>query len=312
MIDIPERDFVILGRASADRPEGLADWLEANLLFCGPRVSASDVVDVLIQSQIVAEGQDHANEIVTDGFFEVERRQFWGGRPGNVHVSRGRLEIQSEWRDSPIWSFFVLLSIQTMFPKWAKSHGDYTTQGELFERVVEAICPAMFPGWCSYRTGWAPDNTKNIPTIVEELTQRLHVRGHPALAEWIDPGAKDGGLDIVCYRRFDDEMEAIPVYFLQCASGRNWREKVETPNADDWQKYMDSAVMPGTGVAAPFVVGRQRMQRSALRGQAVILDRLRMLSAATTRGVELSADLRNEVVDWMRPRVERLPGLSAE
>ena len=309
MIDVPERDFLGRGGGSPVRMDGLADWLEANLLFYGPTVSASDVAGALIQSQSVKEDQDHANEIVSDGWLEVERRQFWSGKPGTVDVTSGTLKAHSDWEDSPIWSFFVLLSIQRMFPKWSEAQADYPTQGELFERVVEEICPALFPGWCSYRTGWSPSNTKNIPAIVEELTSKLHVFGHPDLARWISPDDKDGGLDIVCYRRFDDEREALPVYFLQCASGRNWRKKVGTPDAGDWQKYMDSAVMPSTGIAAPFVVDKKQLQMSALRGQVVVLDRLRMLSAATNRGVELSADLRNDVVDWMRPRVDCLPGL---
>ena len=308
MIDVPERDFLGVGTASPLRMEALADWLEANLLFCGRTVSASDVADTLIQSQSVAADQDLANGIVSDGWFEVQRRQLWSGQAGTVGVTDGALTTQFDWEDTPIWSFFVLLSIQRMFPTWSNAQANYSVQGELFERVVEEICPAMFPGWRSYRTGWSPGNTKNIPLIVQQLTERLHVLGHANLAAWLPPGAKDGGLDIVCYRHFDDQREALPVYFLQCASGRNWRQKVGTPNADEWQKYLDSAVMPSTGIAAPFVIDNEQLRFAALRGQVVVLDRLRMLSAATSGGVELSLNLRKQVLDWMRPRVDCLPG----
>ena len=311
MIDVPERNFLGPDTISPIRMEGLADWLEANLLFCDPVVSASDVAGELLRSLSVTEGQDRANEIVSAGWLEVRRRQSRSGKLWAVSVTNARLEAQSGWEESPIWSFFVLLSVQTMFPKWANQHGDYPTQGELFEKVVEEICPAIFPGWCSYRTGWASDNTKDIPAIVGELSGRLNVFGHPELTNWIDPAEKDGGLDIVCYRRFDDEREGLPAYFLQCASGRNWHTKVGTPNPQEWQKYMDSAIMPSKGIAAPFVIDKKQLRKSALQGQVAVLDSLRLLSAATNGGVELSADLRDEVVEWMRPRIECLPRLDA-
>ena len=123
---------------------------------------------------------------------------------------------------------------------------------------------------------------------------------------WLEEGSKDGGLDIVCYRPFADEREALPVYFLQCASGRNWRDKVNTPNAAVWQKVLDAAVEPSTGIAAPFVVDHDQLRRAALQGQTIVLDRLRMLSAATSAGISLPKELGDRVRDWMRPRVESL------
>ncbi len=41
------------------------------------------------------------------------------------------------------------------------------------------------------------------------------------MVEWIGHNDKDGGLDLVCYRDFMDEREGMPMYFLQCASGKN-------------------------------------------------------------------------------------------
>ena len=125
--------------------------------------------------------------------------------------------------------------------------------------------------------------------------------------EWLITPGNDGGLDIVCYRSFDDEREATPVFFLQCASGKNWRTKIATPNPDLWQKLLNSAVKPSTGIVAPFVIDRKELKFHALVGQIIVFDRIRLIKAARAGNVQLPEDLAQELRDWMDPRVEHLP-----
>ena len=306
MIAVPERGLLDPQSVLDVQTGVLADWLEANLLFWEPRITSSDVVDSLLAYETFAGDQDYGYEIASRGWHELEQRMRWGGTAGALEIESGVIETEADWQESLIWSFFVLLSIQRVFPTWARGHADYPTQGDLFEQVVETICPAIFPGWCSYRTGWSPGDSKDVSAIVDELRSRIYVLGHPNAEQWLEEGSKDGGLDIVCYRPFADEREALPAYFLQCASGRNWRDKVTTPNATVWQKVLDAAVQPSTGIAAPFVVGRDELRRAALQGQTIVLDRLRMLSSATKAGISLPKELGDRVRDWMRPRVESL------
>ena len=306
MIAIPESGFLSARSVAEVRTDTLADWLEANVLFWEPRITSSDVVDSLMTYESFAGDQDDGYEIASQGWQELRQRKRWGGHEGPLVIEGEVIEAGTNWQDCLIWAFFVLLSIQRGFPAWAAKHADYPTQGELFERVVETICPAMFPGWCSYRTGWSPNETKDIPAIVEELRSRIFVLGNQNLDHWVGSGSKDGGLDIVCYRCFEDKREALPVYFLQCASGRNWRQKVATPSAGRWKTLLDAAVQPSTGIAAPFVVNEDELRQAGLEGQVVVLDRLRMLSAATSAGISLPEELGDSVRAWMRPRVESL------
>lgn len=310
MLEIPPVGFSRSAKKSNVKNGPLADWLEANILFVEPSIAQSDVVDMLIEYQICRDdGQDLAHQIAEDGWEELSRRKRWGGLPSSVSINRRRIEAHDSWEDTPMWSFFVLLSALRIFPDWARTQTEqaYAVQGDLFERVVETVCPALLPGWNSYRTGWSPGNTKDIRKIVEELCGRLHVSGAADLDRWISPEARDGGLDIVCYRQFDDEREAMPTFFLQCASGKNWRDKVKAPDAGSWQKYLDSAVQPSTGIVAPFVIEDSELRRAALTGQVVVFDRLRMLSSAEEAGIALPEELRVELLEWMTPRVDDLP-----
>ncbi len=306
MIAVPERGLLHPQSVEDVHTGVLADWLEANLLFWEPRITSSDVVESLLAYATFAGDQEHGYAIASRGWQELRQRRRWGGTAGALAINADVIETGADWRESLIWSFFVLLSVQRIYPTWASTHADYPTQGDLFEQVVEAICPAIFPGWRSYRTGWSPNDAKDIPAIVDQLRSRIYVQGNANPERWLSEESKDGGLDIVCYRPFADEREALPVYFLQCASGRNWREKVTTPNAAVWQRVLDAAVQPSTGIAAPFVVDDDELRRAALQGQTIILDRLRMLSAATSAAISLPEHLRDTVRDWMHPRVESL------
>ena len=308
MIEVPQVGFPRSSNKSNVCSNALGDWLEGIVLFDQQEVTKSEVVDILVEQQICpGQAQDLAHEIADDGWNELRQRKSWGGLSNSFTISTNRLEDDAEWSEHPIRSFLLLLSLIKIFPDWAKDNQDYVNQGNLFEEVVEAICPALLPGWNVFRAGWSPQNTKSVPEIVDELRNRIHVTGALDLAQWHSPHANDAGLDIVCYRSFLDRREALPVYFLQCASGKNWRDKLDTPNPALWQKLMNSAIQPSTGIAAPFVIQDRDFRTAALMGQITIFDRLRLLCAAGCLGVELSGDLNERLLQWMQPRIVDLP-----
>ncbi len=308
MLKIPEVGFGQSADVSNVDCNASADWIEASVLFDGPELTKGDVVDLLLEEQICLHGnQDLAHQIAEEAWQELTRRQRWGGLPETVEVTHSRVVGLEDWEQDIVRAFFVLLAIQKIFPEWANERIAYVAQGNLFEKIVERICPALLPGWKTYRAGWSPENTKAVPAIVAELRELIHTRGAVDLEHWIGPHDKDGGLDLVCYRDFGDEREGMPMYFLQCASGKNWRDKIGTPNADLWFKWLNAAVRPSTGMVAPFVIDARELRRAALTGQVVVFDRIRAISAARKVGVAIERELREEVIGWMTPRVNGLP-----
>ena len=291
----------------------MADWLEASLIFCDEQLSKSDVVDVLIEEQICpSDRQDMAHGIANMGWSELKARHQQSGGGMNVNVSRTRVEVPDNynWIDEPVRAFLLVLSIMRLYPGWASQHRNAPRQGELFERVVEELCPGLLPGWRTYRAGWSPGSAVSIPQIVRDLCERLHTKGSSDLDDWASEAAKDGGLDIVCYRSFPDKKEPVPAFFLQCASGTNWRLKIDTPNPYEWTKYLNAAVQPVTGIAAPFVINTKEMRRAGLHGQIIVFDRLRLMSALLTEGLTLSDKLRTELVEWIKNLTPTLPQLN--
>ena len=308
MLQIPQMNFARSVYAINIRTVTLADWLEASLLFAETEIAKSDVVDVLLEEQICDNGaQDLANEIADLGWSKISLRQSWGGVPPDLSIAANRLTFDADWREDPIRAFFVMLSILQLYPEWSKRHRNFPVQGELFEKVVEEICPGLLPGWTTVRTGWSPDNAISIDMIVADLCGRLNTAGNSQLDDWISDAANDGGLDIVCYREFPDAREATPTYFLQCASGTNWRNKINTPNAISWMKYLNAAVQPGTGIVAPFVISTKEIRLAGLNGQVTVFDRIRLLHAAYENQISLSEQVNNEVIEWVDQRVADIP-----
>lgn len=308
MLKIPEINFNRSVKESNVKTNSLCDWLEASILFDEHQITKSDVVDILLENQVCTdENQDLAHLIADEGWDEFARRKRWGGIPKYVEIGTTRITSNVQWTDDPIRAFFIMLSIQRIFPEWSKERQTHVVQGNLFEKIVELICPALFPGWITYRAGWSPDNTKKIPDIVPELCSRLFMKGASDLDQWVRPTDNDGGLDLVVYRTFGDDREAVPLYLLQCASGKNWREKVTTPNPRVWFKYLDAAVEPGTGIVAPFVIDDFDLRRAALSGQAIVIDRIRLVNAAISGNVALTGELLDELSSWLAPRVAALP-----
>ena len=311
MLQIPQKNFNRSVGTINIGTNVLADWIEASLLFDENEISKSNLVDVLIEENICDDsGQDLANEIADRGWVEIEQRQRWGGISTNLQVSGPRITDSNDWRNEPIRAFFVLLSVLQFYPEWSKSHRNYAEQGELFEKVIEVICPALLPGWEVLRAGWSPDNAVSIKTIVPILCEHLHTLGSLRLDEWVPDAAKDGGLDIVCFRAFPDEREATPTFFLQCASGTNWREKLHTPTAGKWKTYLDAAVQPSTGIVAPFVISTKKVRYAGLEGQSVMFDRIRLLYATQSENIQLPANLRDEVIAWVETRANDIPKLN--
>ena len=308
MLQVPQKNFARSVNTINIQTVTLADWVEASLLFDEIEIAKCDVVDVLMEEQIIDDGaQDLGNEIADRGWTEIRQRKEWGGVSSDLSIEANRLTFDADWRDDPIRAFFVMLSILQLYPDCSGRHRNFSAQGELFEKVAEEICPGLLPGWTTVRTGWSPDNAVSINTIVTDLCEKLNALGNSRLEDWISDAANDEGLDIVCYREFPDTREATPTYFLQCASGTNWRNKIHTPDATSWMKYLNAAVQPATGIVAPFVISTKEIRRVGLSGQKTVFDRIRLLHAVYENSISLSGQVKNEVVEWVEQRVADIP-----
>ena len=131
--------------------------------------------------------------------------------------------------------------------------------------------------------------------------------GHKAYTGLPEPEANEAGLDLLCYRPFVDNRVGIPVYLIQCASGGNWKSKLKTPDITDWRRYIQFAARPGKAFSMPFALLDDDFLKCCGKADGMLLDRCRLLTSADCEDNWISDELKKRIINWMLPRVSKLP-----
>ena len=93
------------------------------------------------------------------------------------------------------------------------------------------------------------------------------------------------------------------MYLAQCASGKNWEQKISKPNINDWIKIIDFAVKPSKAFSLPFSLSERELRLQSNRAQALFIDRYRLLAHSVAEDEWVPDSLRFELIDWLKPRI---------
>jgi hypothetical protein len=285
----------------------ICDWAEACVLFDQKEISTTDVVDMLVEDAIY-ESQDYAREFVADVWNELRRRASLFESPTNLRVDGERLVCDDDWTADPAYGFCLTLSLAKGFPQWAAAYGaDYTEQGALFEMLTVEALESLMPQWKVYKTGWSAAAKNKLAAVVEEVVKRLYeVRG-AEIDQWLATSANEAGLDVILYRDFKDLSAGFPLFMLQCASGRDWEEKLESPNLGTWRNIVSFASKPIKAFSMPYCITATELRQTAMKVQGPLFDRYRIFGARMGGASWPSANLEEELLAWTWPRVSALP-----
>lgn len=143
--------------------------------------------------------------------------------------------------------------------------------------------------------------------LVEEVSSHIEEPVASDIEEWIEEDGKDGGLDLVVDKPFSDGRGGHPLYFFQCASGRNWKSKIKTPDLEYWGDLIKFLFTPTRGLAIPYVLSTKReFRRIANRVDGILLDRLRLIAPLDRVGSQVPPKLGSDLNKWLTPRIEAL------
>jgi hypothetical protein len=307
MLGIPQAGVYQSVTKHRSHLELVADWVEGTALFQGDAdLSATDVLDILIGEGIYKD-QQFAWEFIADIWSELRARADLLGVGFPLEITTNRITRRLHWRDVPGHSFCLALSLAPVYPDWAASFGkDFTEQGELFELFTVEALKAEFPGWSFHLTGWSRSSSLKIsevaPKVAELLGEQLG-----DVKRWVAKTANEAGLDLLCFRPFPDQRIAIPVLLMQCASGRDWQDKLKTPDIDVWTKLVLFGSRPKGAFATPFALPDDVFIQSAAVVNGILLDRYRLLSPARHKVDWLGEPLKTRLTDWLSPRIASLP-----
>ena len=307
MLKLPCRGFSISVAKHNVSCEVACDWLEGSLLFSGSsEISKSDVVDIMLEEQIY-QGQDFAYEMATNIWNELIKRHQAIGRQSPFIFKQKHISFASSWENFIGLSFPVYLSLRSLYPSWSnKFTGSYSEQGALFERFTKDAFISLFPGWKSELIGWSPNSPRNISEVATSVAGHLG-ESTGNIEKWTSKDLKDAGLDLLCFRPFNDSKASFPSFLLQCASGDNWDEKLHTPDLKVWRKLVDFSVEPKKGFAFPFCLSDQDYRRRSVIVDGLFLDRYRLLPNADEPDSWISCELKRDITDWISRNVDDIP-----
>ena len=278
------------------------DWLEATSLFMADELSQTDVVDYLVQEQICEE-QDSASEYVMWAWTELDRRLSWLGAYAPIAFQDRWMTRRKAWKDVPAHSFCLVVSLGPRYDGWHRDIGpDYSHQGRLFELITKAAMEAHFSGWQFLETGWSRDNASKLVEVIDKLIANLGERkGNPN--DYLNEDAKDAGVDLVWHRPFADSRGGAPIYLAQCASGKNWIDKVNEPNIGEWTKIVDFAAPPSKAFSLPYALSNRELRRQSNRAGGLIVDRYRLLAQNVCESAWIPRSLCQQLIAWLEPRI---------
>jgi hypothetical protein len=138
--------------------------------------------------------------------------------------------------------------------------------------------------------------------IAKSVADRLNT-GPIHRQEWNLDHAKDLTLDILVYWPFLDFRQGTPYFMLQCASGANWEEKLKEPDIDQWRKLLNPDCIPIRGVAIPYCLPDGRFSFASAKTAGLLLDRCRLLLAASRKSDWLTLDCADQLNGWLTPKI---------
>jgi hypothetical protein len=321
MLDLPNAALAI------DDLEQLGDWIDASTLLApSGELSEEEIVDSLADSELldqappkrprrgkaapVTTNRDLARSLVEDVWRCLRGRQRRLGTSYPIDLQKGKLVRRvASWQQARCFSFLLFSDLGKSY---VGVNVDFTPGSDfcrLFEKVVEASESLLFRG-VAVRFGHPPDPGWPVPVKdrIEHLAERFSRRAD-VLEDKIHGRDKDLGLDIAVRLALGDEEDGLLVLLTQCATGDNWTTKHE-PSLDEWATLIRWKAVLVRAIAFPWRMHPKRFAwRDALRLNAVVLDRMRLLSAGNPDPL-LDATAIPDIDAWCAARAAEFPRLS--
>lgn len=261
-------------------PSEVADWCECVALMTGNDFKRGD-----LKSAISREDVSSPDLLEEQTWKELQQRSDLFGGLWPLELSETRLTSRGRTDDGAlVYQYLCLIAL-----------GDIDAEDRvLFEQIVESIVSARI-GKNVIRVGHPARNGAN-PSFRERAKTYAalsHLRELEFLSEPL-PHDKDLGLDVVGWLPSADGRGGYLHFLLQCATGKNWNEKLHDVDLNVIAPHIKWAVTPVRVFCVPAVVNLPQAQWIRLSMQAGwVMDRPRLLEFSS--GLELQGQIRNDI-----------------
>ena len=284
-----------------DTPSALCDWVEANALFKGGRVSRTDIEDELVDSEFG--GQESADALISSIWNEGQNRHLTCPKNYPINWGTRRVTQDTTWDQAPIYSFMLLLTLSHHYSTLRLEGSKVNKPARLFEYMCENAF-GYYLGGETLRFG-APRVSpipKNFGDAINYLCQKTKEDvGHPRFKT---SKLKDDQLDLVSWRNFKDSRSGKIVILGQCAIGHNWKQKLYELPLNIWKGHVRWGIDPIRSFAVPFVHEDGDEWRRNLGIGGLIFDRVRIASLFPNRK-GITGQNKNDTIAWCKTQITR-------
>lgn len=253
-----------------------------------------DLRDVEQLDSAVELQNDELERVADAVLAEIEYRGSLLGQNRYPFILEGSMRTTDDASHSP-YAFLTALSFLGAYAGGRSGSGT-----EIFERVSELALLGYLGGSdhaVSFHFGWPRRNGRSsFPDALNALCDAMGGGVNPRRRPR-DTRFKDDKLDLVAWIPQDDQRQNWLSVFGQCASGSDWKAKVnELLPADFCIKWLSDGPFP-TPLAAFFVphcLGDDDWLDASNSTQRLLFDRLRILALMD----DVDADLVDRCANW--------------
>ena len=323
-------------------PEGnddasLSDWLEGSMVILGLEEASRSAITRMLANEPFDE-EFSSDDSIDDAELEelvredsrvdtlltaVERRASIGGDLYPFRVD-GDLILFSGHQAGCIYLFLLWVCIPgTPF----RRRSEYDFPERLFDVVAAQALRCLLgePAEAMLFSRKHADDESDSPLVrpmsfpkaILRVRELMGTRGHrlppddPDLAEEEGLPARtyqDGGVDVIAWRRFRDDVAAFPVVLAQCSIQTYWRGKTRDIATDLWNAWVLFPTPFQRVLVIPWPASHDPNWFDRNREAGLIIDRMRTCELLDRCGADPALLCTQELEVWL---AEQIDGYSA-
>lgn len=258
----------------------VADWVEFYIFAMDDSISKSELQSFIESSS----GSEPEQSFIDDIWLELERRLVLYGNNKPFQLEPREVKPKIKWEDFPEYLTCVILSIDG-------NAVDSVKTGKLFERLS---CKAVVNYFSGDSIIYGHPNKQTIRQIASQMFETY--------IQEPSPEYKDSGVDIICWKSFNDKRKSQTVALIQCAAGYNWSNKLSDIRYKAWIQYIHWGVNPLIGFTVPVVINEKRYD-DFVTDAGIMFDRPRIYQNIQYK-YDKDKDLIDDLIKWCDPKIQ--------
>jgi hypothetical protein len=263
----------------------VADWSELFVLSTALSLSKTELGNYIKTNLTEIEEDEDRTRLVDSAFSELSFRSssLYGGS-SHFKVAGDLIIPLTSLEDSPELGLCLIFSLRGVVVQRGKNNGT-----KFFEQISN-IASEAFAG-NSYLVGF-PNNSRLNSQIQSVCASNYEPKGH------LNPKAtdKDGGVDIIAWRGFEDKRSNQIVILIQCGAGKHY-DKKKRINIEKWKRWVHWAFEPTTGIITPKIIRDSEEWQELSDYYQMIIDRPRLVRLIK-KSTSTDSTLKSEIGQW--------------